>query len=112
MLEILGSILKMSNDRRSTLLFFLDDNTRKTIERYELVEKDELYLKNSLILINKMTLEIEYTGIIEYMRDDYITIRKNKYHRNIYPDNYYKFIKREIGKSDNRKFFIELLNQL
>ena len=45
----------MSNDRRSTLLYFLDDNTRNKVERYNMVEKDDLYLKNSLICINKMT---------------------------------------------------------
>ena len=83
MLEILGSIMKMSNDRRITLLYFLDDNTRNKVEQYNMVEKDDLYLKNSLIFINKMTLQIEYEGIIEYIRDDKITIRKNNYHRNI-----------------------------
>jgi len=112
MLEILGTIMNMSNDRRSTLLYFLDNNTRNKVERYNMVEKDDLYLKNSLIFINKMTLQIEYVGIIEYIRDDKITIRKNKYHRNISANDYYIFIKRDMSKSDNRKFFIELLKQL
>jgi len=112
MLEILGSIMKISNDRRSTLLYFLDDNTRNKVERYNMIEKDDLYLKNSLILINKMTLQIEYEGIIEYMRDDKITIRKNNGNRNISANVYYIFIKRDMSKSDNRKFFIELLKKL
>ena len=34
MLEILGSIMKMSNDQRSTLLYFLDDDVQYKIQRY------------------------------------------------------------------------------
>ena len=86
--------MKMSNDKRSTLLYFLDDDTRYKVQKYNMVEKEDLHLKNSLIFINKMTLEIEYEGIIEYMKDDKITIRKNNYHRNIEPNNYYIFIKK------------------
>ena len=112
MLEILQSIMKMSNDKRSTLLYFLDDNTRYKVQKYNMVDKEDLYLKNSLIFINKMTLEIEYEGIIEYMKDDKITIRKNNYHRNIEPNNYYIFIKKDMSKKDNREFFEELLKKL
>jgi hypothetical protein len=112
MLEILQNIMKMSNDKRSTLLFFLDDNTQNKVQKYNMVEKEDLYLKNSLIFINKMTLEIEYEGIIEYMKDDKITIRKNNYHRNIEPNNYYIFIKKDMSKKDSRKFFEELLKKL
>ena len=112
MLEILDSIMKISNDKRSTLLYFLDDNTQNKVDKYNMIEKDDLYLKNSLILINKMTLEIEYEGIIEYMNDDKITIRKNNGNRNIDVNDYYIFIKRDMSKSDNRKFFIELLKKL
>ena len=46
------------------------------------------------------------------MRDDKITIRKNNGNRNISADDYYIFIKRDMSKSDNRKFFIELLKKL
>ena len=112
MLEILDSIMKISNDKRSTLLYFLDDNTQNKVDKYNMIEKDDLYLKNSLILINIMTLEIEYEGIIEYMNDDKITIRKNNGNRNIDVNDYYIFIKRDMSKSDNRKFFIELLKKL
>ena len=112
MLEILESIMKMSNDKRSTLLYFLDDNTRNKVIKYDLVEKEDLYINNSLIFINKMTLQIDYEGIIEYMNNDNISIRKNKYSRNIKPDNYYKFIKKDMSKRDDRKFFEELLKKL
>mgnify|MGYP003977471373 FL=1 len=112
MLEILGSIMKMSNDRRSTLLYFLDDDVQYKIQRYELVKKDDLYLKNKLILINKSTLNIDYDGTIEYIKDDKVTIKKNNGNRTLNMENYYLFLKYSNSKKDTRKFFEELLKKL
>ena len=112
MLEILGSIMKMSNDRRSTLLYFLDDDVQYKIQRYELVKKDDLYLKNKLILINKSTLNIDYDGIIEYINDDKVTIKKNNGNKSLNMNNYYIFVKYINSKKDTRKFFEELLKKL
>ena len=111
MLEILGSIMKMSNDRRSTLLYFLDDDVQYKIQRYELVKKDDLYLKNKLILINKSTLNIDYDGTIEYIKDDKVTIKKNNGNRTLNMENYYLFLKYSNSKKDTRKFFEELLKK-
>jgi hypothetical protein len=112
MFEILGSIMKMSNDRRSTLLYFLDDDVQYKIQRYELVKKDDLYLKNKLILINKSTLNIDYDGTIEYIKDDRVTIKKNNGNRTLNMENYYLFLKYSNSKKDTRKFFEELLKKL
>ena len=61
----------MSNDRRSTLMYFLDDkNIVKMVQRYDLVESKDLYLKNKVILIHKSTLLNEYDGTVEYINDD------------------------------------------
>ena len=47
--------MKMSNDKRSTLMYFLDDDIVKMVQRYDLVESKDLYLKNKVILIHKST---------------------------------------------------------
>ena len=81
MLEILSSIMKMSNDKRSTLMYFLDDDIVKMVQRYDLVESKDLYLKNKVILIHKSTLLNEYDGTIEYINGNTISIRKNNGNR-------------------------------
>jgi len=112
MLDILKSIMDLSNDKRKTLLYFIDDKTRQNVEKYNMVEIDELYLYDSCICINKSTLEIEFRGIIQLMEYDKIVLKFNNYTRNIYPNNYHIFIKRRKGAFDNRKYFEELLKKL
>ena len=46
MLDILQSIMKLSNDKKDTLLYFLDDNTCDKVRRYQYVETKDLYLNN------------------------------------------------------------------
>ena len=111
MLEILKSIMDMSNDNRNTLLSFLDDKTLKQVEKYNLIEIDKLYLNDSLICINKGNLSIEHKGIVKVI-DSNIVLNYNNYSRTIDPDNYYIFIKRRFIKKDNRIFFEELLKKL
>jgi hypothetical protein len=112
MLEILASILKMSNDRRSTLMYFLDDNIQYKIQKYELINMDELYLKNKIILINKSTLNIDYDGKVEYIADDRVTIKKNNGNKSLDMNDYYIFVKYINSKKDTRKFFEELLKKI
>ncbi len=104
--------MKMSNDKRSTLMYFLDDNIVKMVQRYDLVESKDLYLKNKVILIHKSTLLNEYDGTIEYINDDTISIRKNNGNRKINIKDYYIFVKYVNSKKDTRKFFEELLKKI
>ena len=96
--------MKMSNDKRSTLMYFLDDDIVKIIQRYDLVESKDLYLKNKVILIHKSTLLNEYDGVVEYINDDIISIRKNNGNRKINTKDYYIFVKYVNSKKDTRKF--------
>ena len=112
MLDILKNIMDLSNDKRNTLLYFLDDKTRKNVEKYNLVKTDELYLYDSCICINKSTLEIEFKGIIQLMEYDRIVIKLNNSSRNIDPKHYHIFVKKRMSAFDNRKFFEKLLKKL
>ena len=38
MLDILQSIMKLSNDKKDTLLYFLDDDTCDLVIRYQYIE--------------------------------------------------------------------------
>ena len=112
MLDILQSIMKLSNDKKDTLLFFLDNKTCNKVRKYDLIETKDLYLSDSLICIHKSTLKITYSGIIKIMKNDKIVLKYNNYSVQINPDNYHKFVKRRKKASDNRKFFEELLKKL
>jgi hypothetical protein len=112
MLEILSSIMKMSNDKRSTLMYFLDDDIVKILQRYDLVESKDLYLKNKVVLIHKSTLLNEYDGKVEYINDDIVSIKKNNGNRKINIKDYYIFVKYINSKKDTRKFFEELLKKI
>ena len=112
MLDILQSIMKLSNDKKDTLLYFLDDDTCDKVRRYQYVETKDLYLSDSLICINKSTLEIDFTGLIHLMKDNEIILKFNNYSRTINPDDYHKFMKRRKGETNNRKLFAELLQKL
>ena len=112
MLDILQSIMKLSNDKKDTLLYFLDGDTCNKVRRYQYIETKDLYLNDSLICINKSTLKIEFTCVIHLMKDDEIILKFDNYSRTIDPDNYHKFMKRRKGEKNNRKFFEELLKKL
>ena len=77
MLDILQSIMKLSNDKKDTLLYFLDDDTCDRVRRYQYIETKDLYLNDSLICINKSTLKIDFTGVIHRMKDDEIILKFN-----------------------------------
>ena len=44
MLDILQSIMKLSSDKKDTLLYFLDDKTCNKVKKYQYVETKDLYL--------------------------------------------------------------------
>ena len=108
MLDILQSIMKLSNDKKDTLLYFLDDDTCDKVRKYQYVETKDLYLNDSLICINKSSLEIDLSGVIHLIKDNEIILKFNNYSRTINPNDYHKFIKKK-KIMNNRKFFEELL---
>ena len=111
MLDILKSIMKLSNDKKDTLLYFLDDDICNIVKKYKYIETKDLYLNDSLICINKSTLEIDFIGIINLIKKNEIILKFNNYSRTINPNNYHKFVKKK-RHFNNRKFFEELLNNL
>ena len=110
LVDILKNIIDISNDKKDTLLYFLDDDIRDKVKKYRLIDSNELYLNDSLICIDKSNLQIEYTGKIIYIQNNIIRLNINNHGVNINPNNYYKFIKRKKNINDNRIFFQELLN--
>lgn len=112
-IDILEDIIKISSNKKNTLLYFLDNNIVNKIKNYDLINNtNKLYLKDKLYCIRKDTLELEYYLTINYVKDNIIGLQKNKnYTININANNYYLFLK-SINNKNNRKYFEELLKQM
>ena len=48
--DILNSIMKISNDKKDTLMYFLSPNLQDIIRPFELVYRNKLYLQILLII--------------------------------------------------------------
>ena len=110
-IDVLKSIMNMCDDKHNTLLYFLDNNIQKKLNKYKYTLFDDLYLNDQIILINKSTLQIEILGKINNI-DNNIGILKNN--RTIYynPQYYHIFSKYNNNKNKDVTYFEELLKQL
>ena len=109
--DILNSIMKISDDKKSTLLYFLSPNLQKMIKPFELVYKNKLYLRDKIYCISKSNLQLEYIALIRHI-DDKILIKKNKISVYINPKNYYIFVQPSQNTKSDRLFFESLLKKL
>ena len=112
MIDILKDIINISDDKKNTLLYFLDEDIKHKVQKYPLVNTKDLYLNNSLICINKSNLLIEYNGKIININNKIKLLINNKYTVNINPNDYYIFLKNNKSFTNDRKFYEELLKKL
>jgi len=108
-MDILENIMKITDNKFSTLLFFLDTKLQNRYKNYELADK--LYLNDMIHCIGKDTLEIEYNGRIKKINDK-IQIKSKNFNIYLNTDEYYILTKPRKSEVNNRKFFESLLNQL
>ena len=109
--DILNSIMKISNDKKDTLMYFLSPNLQDIIRPFELVYKNKLYLNDKIYCISKSNLQLEYTGLIKHI-DEKILIKNNRLPLYIDPKNYYIFVQPSQNKKSDRLFFESLLKKL
>ena len=109
--DILNSIMKISKDKKDTLMYFLSPEIRETIQPFELVNKNKLYLNDRIYCISKSNLQLEYTGLIKHIDKTLLIIIGGK---SIYIDskNYYIFVQPSQNKKSDRLFFESLLKKL
>ena len=109
--DILNSIMKISNDKKDTLMYFLSPDVREIIKPFELVYKNKLYLNDKIYCISKSNLQLEYTALIKHI-DEKILIKKNKLSVYIDPKKYYIFVYPSQNTKSDRLFFESLLRKL
>lgn len=111
-IDILKNIIKISSNKKKTLLYFFDDNIVNKVNKYNLLENyEELYLNDYLYCIRKDNLQLEYYMRISYIDEELIGLQKNNnYTIYINPNDYYIFIK-TINRKNNKLYFEELLKK-
>jgi hypothetical protein len=111
-IEPLKTILSYSNDKKDTLLNFLEKRVREKIIKLEYEDK-RFYINDKIYCIKRNTLELEYIGKIYCIEDDNIGIKlSNVRNVNINPDKYYIFVKIKSKDMKKRDFYKQLLEQL
>tara|TARA_Y100000389_G_C17458916_1_gene520179 strand:+ start:749 stop:1090 length:342 start_codon:yes stop_codon:yes gene_type:complete len=111
-IEPLKTILSYSNDKKDTLLNFLEKRVREKIIKLEYEDK-RFYINDKIYCIKRNTLELEYIGKIYCIEDDHIGIKlSNVRNVNINPDKYYIFVKIKSKDMKKRDFYKQLLEQL
>jgi hypothetical protein len=111
-IEPLKTLLSYSNDKKDTLLNFLEKSVREKVIKLE-YEDERFYINDKIFCIKRNTLELEFTGKIYCIDDDSIGIKlSNVRNVNINPDKYYIFVKVKSKDMKKRDFYKQLLEQL
>ena len=108
-MDILHNIMKITDNKFNTLIFFLENDLKIKYRNYEM--PDKLYLNDMIHCIRKDTLDLEFKGRIKKI-DDKIHIKHNNYNVYINPDNYYILNKISKDKLNDKRFYEELLKNL
>lgn len=112
-IEILKDLVNVSNNKKNTILYFLEKKEQQKLKNTEYVQINSLFLDNKIYLVKKNTLELKYDGKLQYLKKNKIGIKINNnyiiYLEDL--DNYYFF--RNIIKNNNQTlFYNKLLKQL
>tara|TARA_Y100001980_G_C14554060_1_gene340130 strand:+ start:3350 stop:3709 length:360 start_codon:yes stop_codon:yes gene_type:complete len=111
--EIIKELVSVSNDKKNTILFFLQPKEQQKLKNTELIDKKSIYLDNKIYLVKKNTLELKYNGKLQYYKNNKLGLKINNNYT-IYIsdlDNYYIF-RNTIKKNDQTLFYQKLLKQL
>lgn len=111
-IEPLKTLMSYSNDKKDTLLNFLEKRVREKVIKLE-YEDERFYINDKIFCIKRNTLELEFIGKIYCIDDDSIGIKlSNVRNVNINPDKYYIFVKVKSKDMKKRDFYKQLLEQL
>jgi hypothetical protein len=109
--EPLRSILEISNDKKDTLLHFLQLETKKKVIECELEDKD-FFINDKVFCVKRNTLELEFIGKIICIDGDNLGIKKPNMNVYIDSNKYYIFVKMTKQITSQRDFLKKLLETL
>ena len=111
-IEPLKSILEWSEDKKETLLYYLPNDVKKKVYRYDYEEK-QFYIHDRIFCIAKNTLELEFVGRILFYENEKLGIKVNSIKTvTIEPEKYYLFVHSKKTINKQREFLKQLLEQI
>ena len=110
--EPLQKIMNLSNDKKNTLFYFLDNHIIQKIYKHDLEFKN-FYINDKIFCIKRNTLELSLEGKILCIDQNRIGVKKNKnFTIYINPQKYYIFVNQSSKKQNQKDFFKKLLEEL
>ena len=111
-IEPLKTLLSYSNDKKDTILTFLDKSVREKVIKLE-YEDEKFYINDRIYCIKRNTLELEHIGNITSIDENRISLKITTVKSiTINKDNYYIFIKVKKNDMKKRDFMKNLLEVL
>ena len=112
-IEILEKLINVSNNKKNTILFFLDNSYQQKLKNTELVDSKSIYLDNKIYLVTKNTLELKYNGRLQYYKNNKLGLKINNNYVIYITDLKHYYIFRNIIKKNNQTlFYNKLLTEL
>ena len=113
-IEPLQTILSFTDNKKDTLLYYLDKNVSRKVIDFDYEDDGEtLYINEKIIGIKKNTLAFDFIGNIICIDEDILTIKLNNIRSiNINRSDYYIFIKYKKDILKKKDFMKQLLEQL
>ena len=111
-IEPLKTLLDYSNDKKSTIMYFLPLEDQTKLKEY-IFESENFYINERIIAIKRNTLELEINGRIVCIDNSILTVKLDHVRNvNIDTDKYYIFIKPKKRDLEKREFMKHLLERL
>lgn len=111
-IEPLKEIIRLTTNKKNTILYFLSDELKNKLQDYELVENDDFYLNDKIMCIKKNNLQKEYYGKIICIDKNILTVKQNNVFLSFNYNDYYVFFKKMKSLKNDRQFFESLLEKL
>lgn len=112
-IEILNKLITVSNNKKNTILFFLDKQYQQKLKNTELVDSESIYLDNKIFLVTKNSLELKYNGKLQYYKNNKLGLKiNNNYVIYIEDLNNYYIFRNIIKNNDQTLFYKKLLKEL
>jgi hypothetical protein len=115
--DVLYDLMKVSSDKKETLLFFLPKSVSDQVRSFVLkMSPDELYLNDTIYCIKKSTLQLDVKGRLVAIDGDKLSVVMygNRFTVTVNAPEYYLFVKPLIrkNKQNDRTFYESLLKML
>ena len=114
-IEILKDILDLTEDKQTTIVYFLNPIIQQKLLNFYYYDKDDtdIFVNQHIILVKKNDLSLEEKGIITSVKRGIVGLNVNgSYNRYVPIKDFYIFLKNTRSRKSDRDFMESLLKKL